>query len=186
MQGAMDAYEAWADIRGDDSNGFRSYAFNIAEARYVVRRVTRIINEEAKKFGLDPLLHQALLQVMGTPAGVELAVGGLADRLDIAAAFASRLVSRLESLGLLRREPSVHDRRAINVMITDAGIDILKSIDDSIYHHVAYFQQQLSDSQRKAALSIFAFWVGVDSSSDIASAIRASGAAMSQRMPSLE
>ena len=80
MQGAVEAYEAWTDISEDKrTSDFRAYAYNIAEARYVARRVTRIINEQAKKFGLDPLLHQALLQTLGTPRGDELAVWEIAD-----------------------------------------------------------------------------------------------------------
>lgn len=176
MQDAMEAYEAWADISENErTSDFQAYAYNIAEARYVTRRVTRIINEQAKKAGLDPLLHQALLQALGTPRGDELAVGALADRLDIAAAFASRLVTRLEKMGLIRREPSTHDRRATNVTVTDEGVQKLKEIDDAIHYHIAYFQQQLEDGQRRAALLIYAFYVGIDSSSPIAAAIRTSG-----------
>lgn len=173
MQDAMGAYREWADIHEVERNSdFQSYVYNIAEARYVIRRVTRIINEEAKSFGLDPLLHQALLQTYGAADGRELAVGGIAERLDIAAAFASRLISQLERMGLVQRKPSMHDRRAINVAATASGIQLLKDIDNAVHHHIAYFQQQLDDGQRKAALAIFAFYVGVESSSPIADAIR--------------
>lgn len=110
-------------------------------------------------------MHQALLQIYGTKSADLLAVSGLADRLDVPAAFASRLISRLERLGLVKRETSSQDRRVTHVSMTDAGIDQLKKIDDSVHHHVAHFQHQLSETQRMAALSIFAFYVGIDPTS---------------------
>ena len=174
MTEPMNAYERWADVR-DDQRGsdFKSYAYSIAEARFVMRRVTRIVNEQAKHRQLDPLLHQALLQIFGVPKGQELAVRRLAERLDVPAAFASRLVGQLERAGLVRRESSARDRRVTLVQITGAGIERLREIDEAVHYDVAYFQRQLDPRQRLAALSIFAFYVGVESTSAIASALHA-------------
>jgi DNA-binding MarR family transcriptional regulator len=177
MDEALQAYREWADVGEEErAKDFRAYAYNIAEARYVMRRITRILNDQAKQHGFDPLLHQALLQIYGTVPGEHLAINGLAERLDIPAAFASRLVSKLESQGLARREASERDRRVTNVSITEAGLRELKEIDADVHHHVAYFQHQLSEDQRVAALSIFAFYVGVDPKSAIARALRPTAA----------
>lgn len=176
MTETMRAYTDWADIREDERlNDFHSYVHNIAEARYVIRRVLRIVDEQARTHGLDPLLHQALLQVYGTAAGEHLTVSGLAARLDVASAFASRLVRQLEAMGLVRRDPATRDRRVTTVTATDSGVSRLQEIDNSVHHHVAYFQHQLDDGQRLSALSIFAFYVGLDPKSQIATAIRGSG-----------
>ena len=43
-------------------NDFQRYFHGIAKARYVIRKVIRIVDEQAKKAGLDPLEHQALIQ----------------------------------------------------------------------------------------------------------------------------
>ncbi|RKN37024.1 MarR family winged helix-turn-helix transcriptional regulator [Streptomyces hoynatensis] len=168
----MDAYARWADIRDDErQSDFQSYVGNIAEARYVIRRVLRIVDEQARQHGLEPLPHQALLQIYGAgPAG--MAVNALARRLDVAGAFASRLVRQLEDLSLVRREHSAADKRVTQVTATAEGAERLRAIDDSVHHHVAYFQRQFDDQQRLAALSIFAFYVGLDPDSEVAGAIR--------------
>jgi DNA-binding MarR family transcriptional regulator len=163
----------WADICDEErSNDFQRYVTNIAEAKYVIRRVLRIVDEEAKKHGLEPLLHQALLQIYGYESGRGINVGTLARRLDVASAFASRLVRRLEDLALVRRERSENDRRSTLVSATPEGVETLSRIDSGVHFEVAYLQRQLSTDQRTAAMSIFAFYVGLDMSSPIAAAIR--------------
>lgn len=131
----------------------------IAEARFVVRKVFRIIDEQARQEGLEPLEHQALLQVYGG-SGEMLHVNRLAERLDIVPAFASKLVKSLEAKGLVERVQSREDRRAIEVHITTAGRDKARAIDAKVHIHVDYFQKQLSEKERHAALRIFAFYVG--------------------------
>ncbi|WP_049569403.1 MarR family winged helix-turn-helix transcriptional regulator [Streptomyces sp. SBT349] len=172
--GSMDAYVQWADILDDErTSDFQSYVGNIAEARYVIRRILRIADEQARQHGLEPLLHQALLQTYGAgDAGI--AVNALARRLDVAGAFASRLVRQLDERGLVRRDQLASDKRVTQVTATEAGIERLRQIDDAIHHHVAYFQQQFNDQQRLAALSIFSFYVGLDPTSAVARAIRTS------------
>lgn len=174
MNDGMRAYLDWADL-GDErrKREFQSYVRNVAEARYVMRRVLRIVEERAKEHGLEPLLHQALLQVYGAEDAQGITVGGLATRLDVAAAFASRMVRRLEEMGLVQRRPSESDRRATIVAATSAGAERLSVIDDDVHHHVAFLQRQLGDEEKLMAMSIFAFYVGLDPESPIATAIRA-------------
>lgn len=173
MNETMRAVAEWTDISDSQrKRAFQSYVRNIAEARYVVRRVLRILDEQAEQHGLEPLLHQALLQVYGVNKGQGISVGYLADRLDVAVAFVCRMVCRLEEMNLVRRRPSQQDRRATDVHITRAGIDRLSRIDDAVHRHVGAVQHDLSDDQRFAALSIFAFYVGLDPSSTIATSIR--------------
>ena len=170
----MQAYTAWADLRdAQRSQDFQSYVRNIAAARYVTRRALRIVDEQAKRHGLEPLMHQMLLQVYGANRGRGITVSHLAARLDIAAAFASRMVKHLEELGLVRRESSTEDRRSIFVIATEVGVDNLSEIDAEVHYHVAHLQRQLSDEERLSALTIFAFYVGLDPESPIATAIRA-------------
>ncbi|MGH3742762.1 MAG: MarR family winged helix-turn-helix transcriptional regulator, partial [Micromonosporaceae bacterium] len=139
MNDTMRAYVQWADIGdAERTHDFQAYVKNIAEARHVTRRVLRIVDDQAKRNGLEPLLHQALLQVYGSASGEGITVSRLADRLDVAAAFASRLVRRLEDMALVRRQPSAGDRRSTNVIATDAGIEKLAAIDADVHYHVAY------------------------------------------------
>jgi DNA-binding MarR family transcriptional regulator len=166
-----DAFVGW--VSGETasrSENFQGYVYGIAQARYVIRKVFRIVDEEAKKAGLDPLAHQALLQVFGA-LEEDLTINGLADRLDIAPAFASRLVKELETKGYARRVRSLEDRRVTYVEITPEGEQLLRAIDHEVHVHVEYFQKQLGDDRRYPALAIFAFYLGIGQESTTGAAI---------------
>lgn len=182
MSGEGEPPLRWADpndaARGED---FRAYVHNIAQARLVIRRVLRVVDESAKRNGLDPLLHQALLQIYGS--ATPIAVHEVGERLDIAAAFASRLVKALEQNGLVRRSASTVDRRVTEIVATSAGADLLRTIDLDVHHRVAYFQHQIGDDQRMAALAIFAFYVGLAADSPVARAILAEPSAAAAAQP---
>src|SRR5258708_11589010 len=66
------------------------YFHGVAQARYVLRKVFRLVEEEAKRAGIDPLTHQALIQIYGSETGA-LRVKEVAARLASTPAFASRL-----------------------------------------------------------------------------------------------
>ena len=159
----MDAFYEWlAPGRTRDPSRppheFHDYMRGIAEARSVLRRVLRIIDDQAKAADLEPLQHQLLIQVFGADGPVR--VNDLAERLDIAPAFASRLVGQLEERGYVGRERSERDRRISHVVATEAGVDILREIDRNVHVHVSYFHQQLTPVQRTATLGVVAFLVG--------------------------
>jgi DNA-binding MarR family transcriptional regulator len=145
-------YESTADTR--------QYFHAVAQARYVIRRVMRIVDEQAKKESLEPLEHQALIQVCGAADG-SIQVNQLAERLDIVAAFASRLARSLETKGLLTRQGSQHDRRITLLQVTPQGLDVLSRINDRVHRHVGVFKEELSDLERAAAFEIFSFYVGI-------------------------
>lgn len=130
----------------------------VAHARYVIRRVIRIVDEQARRESLDPLEHQTLIQVCGARDGVAQ-VNELAERLDIVAAFASRLVRALELKGLVTRRRSEVDRRVTLVEVTPAGEEVLQRINARVQLHVDVFKDQLSEEERGAALRTFAFYV---------------------------
>lgn len=144
------------DARHDP--GFDAYFRGVAEARYVIRKVLRIVDEQAKRVGLEPLEHQALIQIFGSASPHR--VSDLAERLDIAPAFASRLVRGLEADGLVIRSPSAHDKRSTYVTATESARNLLAEIDEGVDLHVGYFHRQLSDAERAVAFGIFAFYVG--------------------------
>lgn len=160
---------------GDDlrRSNFRQYLAHANQARFVIRKVVRILTDVAKRNGLDGMEHQALLQVASVPGG-QVPIHVLAERLDIVPAFASRLVKQLEARALIRRSRFEADKRVTLTSVTDAAMTLLRQIDEEIHFEVAYFQKGLSAPERMAALSIFAFYVGEPQDSDVASAIRAS------------
>lgn len=160
----MEGFLRWVGNEVDRGNetsqpAFQEYFAGIAEARYVIRRMLRIVDEEAKRAGLDALEHQLLIQVFGSPHALQ--VHEIAARLDIVPAFASRLIKNLEEQGLVSRAPSPIDGRATIVATTEEGRALLSKIDGQVHRHVAYVQDQFSDSERMAALGIFAFYLGI-------------------------
>jgi DNA-binding MarR family transcriptional regulator len=166
-------YENSSDL-GEDTRqrDFHSYVGRVAQARYVMRRVLRILDDSAKSHGLDGMEHQALLQVAGTPSG-SIAIHQLAERLDIASAFASRLVKQLAWKQLIARSGDDSDRRVTLASVNPAGIELLRRIDEDVHRHMAYFQAGIGLHDRGAAMAIFAFYVGEQADSQVAVAIRA-------------
>ena len=134
---------------------------NIAEARYVLRRVLRIADDQAKQAGLDPLAHQLLLQVYGLNEGKGTAISAVASRLDIPPALGSRLVRQLEERGFIQRSESKVDKRVTSIVITKAGTQMLDQINQSVRQHLSYMKYALDDDQRRSALSIFSLYVGL-------------------------
>ena len=139
------------------------YFESVAHARYVIRRVMRIVDEQAKRESLEPLEHQALIQVCGAADG-PIRINELAERLDIVPAFASRLVRSLENKGLVQRERSDEDRRVTLVTITPDGALLLDRINDHVHLHVDVFKDELSEEARLAAFEVFGFYVGIPTS----------------------
>lgn len=136
-----------------------AYFAGVAEARYVLRKVFRIVEEQAKKYGLDPLAHQALIQIYGSPE-MELQVNQIAARLDITPAFASSLVRILVDRDWVVRRRDDRDQRVTYVAITDKGREIMDAIDENVKFHVDYFVGQITPQEREGALSILMFYVG--------------------------
>lgn len=159
---------------GEDTrqHDFRSYLTRAAQARFVIRKVLRILGDSAKSHGLDGLEHQALLQIAGTPGG-SIPIHRLADKLDIVPAFASRLVKQLESKALIERSNLKEDKRVTLTQVTAAGVELLSRIDDDVHYEMAHFQRSLQPQDRAATMAIFAFYVGEEPDSEVGLAIRA-------------
>lgn len=136
------------------------YFYGVAEARYVLRKVFRLVEDEAKGAGIDPLAHQALIQIYGSPKGM-LKVKEVAERLDINPAFSSSLMKSLAVKGLVGTARDKKDGRVSWVKITKKGRALLHRIDEQVQIHVDYFTRGLSEKQTEAAVSILMFYAGI-------------------------
>ncbi len=158
----------WA--RGADEAAeadFAAHVKAIAHGRYVMRRISQLLDEQAIAAGLQPLRHQALLQIYGADA--PLAVSRVAERLSIAPALASRLVRELEERGLVERAKSTEDKRVSAVTATDAGVALLRAIDAEVHEQVHGFNRKLTDEGKLGALVTFASYLGLDADPRLAS-----------------
>src|SRR5690348_6494445 len=106
-----------AAARSRESVDKHEYFATVAQSRFILRKVFRLVEEQAKKSGLESLAHQALLQVYGSPEQ-QLRVSELAERLDIAPAFASNLIKDLVKRKYLQRGADPADLRATMLQIT--------------------------------------------------------------------
>ena len=138
----------------------RPYFQGVAQARYVLRKVFRLVEEEAKRAGIDPLAHQALIQIYGSSNGA-LKVKDVAERLDITPAFASSLVKTLAGRGLIATKRDKQDSRVNWVQVSKEGRALLHLIDEQVQIHVDYFTRGLSSEDTESALSILMFYAGV-------------------------
>lgn len=98
---------------------------NLAAFRYALRQFLRFSEDAAKRAGLTPQQHQALLAIKGFPGRDTVTVSELAERLQLRHHSTVELLDRLAGLKLIAREPSVTDRRQVNVLLTARGEQIL-------------------------------------------------------------
>ncbi len=89
--------------------------------RLSATRLARRLRQEAST-GLTPSQLSALAQI---DHHGPLTLGALADRERVAPPTVTRVVTKLEAEGLVVRQPSSEDRRAVNVAVTRAGADLL-------------------------------------------------------------
>ncbi len=88
-----------------------------------------LLSKRLKKYGISPQQFNILRILRGQypePARVNL----LKDRMLDKMSNASRLVEKLRIKGLLDRHICENDRRAVDVVITRKGLDVLEKIDE--------------------------------------------------------
>jgi len=81
-----------------------------------------------KPFNITPQQYNLLRILRGQhpqPATVNLIIDRMLDKMS----NASRLVERLRVKGLLERKPCPNDRRQVDVLITEKGLNLLKLVD---------------------------------------------------------
>lgn len=90
----------------------------LSEFRYQLRCFLEFSEAAAKREGLTPRQHQALLAIKAAPAGINASVGYLAERLRIRHHSAVELADRLADASLITREPDAEDRRRVSLRLT--------------------------------------------------------------------
>jgi DNA-binding MarR family transcriptional regulator len=84
-----------------------------------------------KKFGLTAPQFNVLRILRGqhpNPSTINLIIERMLDRMS----NASRIVDKLEAKGLVSRSQNKHDRRAVDVFISDKGLDLLTKMDSEM------------------------------------------------------
>jgi len=89
-------------------------------------RITRQINADLAERGLPDLTWYDALWALRTGEGGRRRMGELGEAVVLSRTAIVRLVDRLESAGVARREPVPEDRRGAYVVITPEGRALLK------------------------------------------------------------
>lgn len=131
---SVEAYDALADAL-------------ITVSRALVGIAVRSINSAPVEV---TLVQHRLLVLLAT--GGDQTVGALAGQLDVNASNASRLCDRLQKLGLVTRDRSVNDGRAVDVSLTTAGRDLLEAVRSHRRHEVQRVLRRMSHTDVDAAI----------------------------------
>jgi DNA-binding MarR family transcriptional regulator len=91
-------------------------------------RVTRAIGRDLAAEGLPDLSWYDLLWTLYRAPGRSLRVNELASEVVLSPTAMSRFVDRVEKAGHVRRRPDPADRRALQVTLTDSGVELLREM----------------------------------------------------------
>jgi DNA-binding MarR family transcriptional regulator len=105
----------------------------LEEFRCQIRRFLSFSERAARKAGVEPQQHQALLVIKAVPVSGKATIGFLAGRLLIRHHSAVELSKRLERKKLIRRSPSGTDRREVLLTLTADGEKVLHRLSE--LHH---------------------------------------------------
>lgn len=100
------------------------------------------LKENLKPFDIS-LQQYNILRILRGQGHVPASINLLKDRMMDKSSDASRLVERLRVKGLIERVICAHDRRSVEIRITDKGLDLLHQIDiydensSSLFHSIS-------------------------------------------------
>jgi DNA-binding MarR family transcriptional regulator len=100
----------------------------LSDFRYLIRRFLEFSQMAARRAGLTPRHHQALLAIKGFPRDEAPSIGDLAERLRIQHHSAVELADRLTEAGLIVRGHDPQDRRRVRLALTQAAEELLESL----------------------------------------------------------
>ena len=90
--------------------------------------VTRRISRDLDEAGLPDLSWYDLLWALYKQPSRALRVNELAREVVLSPTAMSRFVDRVEKEGYVKREPDPDDRRALQIVLTEAGVDLLQKM----------------------------------------------------------
>jgi DNA-binding MarR family transcriptional regulator len=101
---------------------------------------------------LSPIQLHALALLGEEP----LRIGELADRLGLATSTVTRLVDRLERMGLALRRPAGSDRRAVTVTLTPIGKRLESAAAKRRLDYFVHILGSLAPAERRELVRLFA------------------------------
>jgi len=121
----------------------KSHYESLAELRHALRRFLSFSQDAARQSGLTPQQHQALLAIKGFPGRDYVSITELAERLQLRHHSTVGLVDRLTRARLLRRAPSVADRRRVELRLTAQGEKVIERLSTAHLQELRQFGPEL-------------------------------------------
>jgi DNA-binding MarR family transcriptional regulator len=111
-------------------------------------------NEALRARGITGTQYNALRVLRGAgPKG--LCRNEVRDRLVAQVPDATRLLDRLERMGLIERQRQGDDRRFVTTRITQAGLDILAELDGPVAQlHLEQMDNRVSDAELRTVVTV--------------------------------
>lgn len=97
----------------------------LARFRFGIRRYLRFSEEMVRSHGVTPQQYQLMLALKGFPGRDWAVVRELAERLQLRHHSVVELVNRAQGEGLVQRETDPDDGRAVRVLLTAQGQQLL-------------------------------------------------------------
>ena len=126
----------------------------LATFRSALRHFLRQTELEARRLNLTPQHYQLLLSVKGFPSRDWATITELAERLQIRHNAVIGLVNRAEARGLIVRMsgPEGSDRRIVQIHLTPAGEEVLRSLASALRSERVRVREALDSLERDLAL----------------------------------
>lgn len=137
--------QASSPVREDVADAFMTVS------RALVGIAVRSINAAPVEVTLT---QHRLLVLLAT--GGDQTVGALAEQLEVNASNASRLCDRLQKLGLVARDRSSSDGRAVDVSLTAAGRELLETVWTHRRHDIQRVLGQMAHTDVDATITALA------------------------------
>jgi DNA-binding MarR family transcriptional regulator len=111
-------------------------------------------NEALRTRGITGTQYNALRVLRGAgPKG--LCRNEVRDRLVAQVPDATRLLDRLERMGLIERQRQGDDRRFVTTRITQAGLDVLAELDGPVAQlHLEQMDNRVSDAELRTVVTV--------------------------------
>jgi len=100
----------------------------LADFRYELRKFLRFSEEAARAAGYETQQYQFLLAIKGLPPHLTPTLSTLAERMQLKHNTVVELAGRCEARGLLLRQASPTDARAVLLKLTPQGEKVISAL----------------------------------------------------------
>lgn len=110
---------------------------------WIISEQTRLI----KPYGISQEQYN-VLRILRGQAGKPITISSIQERMLNKMSNASRLVEKLKQKDMVTRAECPNDRRQVDVLITQKGLDLLHELDEQIINHNRSIIQLTEDETR--------------------------------------